>query len=277
MSQEHNEQQPQVQVWNSPEVVKTWEQEIGQRQQVMEEATEEMLLAAGLKSGDRVLDLAAGTGDQSLLAARKVGPAGIVLATDLSLEMLNVAAKRARASGLTNIMTRVMDAEQLNLEERSFDAVICRNGLMLLPHLQSALRGIRRVLKPGGKLAALVWSRNPLHMLPLTILAKYVGKASADLPNPFTLSDPTVFEQALREAGFREVMIRPIPLRLQFASMDAFIESRRAMVAELVGQMSKQVQQQVLNEVRQALSQFEGPEGLVAQGETLLGVGTNPE
>jgi ubiquinone/menaquinone biosynthesis C-methylase UbiE len=277
MSQEHNEQQPQVQVWNSPEVVKTWEQEIGQRQQVMEEATEEMLLAAGLKSGDHVLDLAAGTGDQSLLAARKVGPAGIVLATDLSLEMLNVAAKRARASGLTNIMTRVMDAEQLNLEERSFDAVICRNGLMLLPHLQSALRGIRRVLKPGGKLAALVWSRNPLHMLPLTVLAKYVGKASVDLPNPFTLSDPAVFEQALREAGFREVTIRPIPLRLQFASMDAFMESRRAMVAELVGQTSEQVQQQLLNEVRQALSQFEGPEGLVAQGETLLGVGTNPE
>jgi ubiquinone/menaquinone biosynthesis C-methylase UbiE len=279
MSQERNEQQPQVHVWNSPEVVKTWEQEAGQRQHVMEEATEEMLLAAGLKSGDHVLDLAAGTGDQSILAARKVGPGGIVLATDLSLEMLNVAAKRAQQEELTNIITRVMDAEQLNLEERSFDAVICRNGLMLLPHLQSALRGIRRVLKPGGKLAALVWSspkRNPLHMLPLTILAKYGGKASADLPNPFTLSDPAVFEQALREAGFREVMIRPIPLRLQFASMDAFIESRRGMVAGLMGQMSKQVQQQLLNEVRQALSQFEGPEGFVAQGETLLGVGTNP-
>jgi ubiquinone/menaquinone biosynthesis C-methylase UbiE len=74
MSQERNEQQPQVHVWNSPEVVKTWEQEAGQRQHVMEEATEEMLLAAGLKSGDHVLDLAAGTGDQSILAARKVGP-----------------------------------------------------------------------------------------------------------------------------------------------------------------------------------------------------------
>jgi SAM-dependent methyltransferase len=191
--------------------------------------------------------------------------------------MLNVAAKRAELEGLTNIMTRVMDAEQLDLEERSFDAVICRNGLMLLPHLQSALRGIRRVLKPGGKLAALVWSHNPFHMLPLTILAKYVGKASADLPNPFALSDPAVFEQALRKAGFREVMIRPIALRLQFASMDAFIESRRGMVAGLMGQVSKQVQQQLWNEVRQALSQFEGPEGFVAQGETLLGVGTNPE
>src|SRR5262249_35127754 len=155
------------------------------RQAVMEEATEEMLLAAGLKSGDHVLDLAAGTGDQSILAARKVGPAGMVLATDLSVEMLNVAAKRAQAEGLTTLMTRVMDAEQLNLEESGFDAVICRNGLMLLPHLQSALRGIRRVLKPGSKLAALVWSRNPFHMLPRTILTKYVGNASTNLPNPF--------------------------------------------------------------------------------------------
>ncbi|HEY7419082.1 MAG TPA: methyltransferase domain-containing protein [Ktedonobacteraceae bacterium] len=285
MSRQRNEQQAQARVWNSPEVVKNWEQASGSRQTAMEEATEEMLLAAGLKSGDHVLDLAAGIGDQSLLAARKVGIGGMVLATDLSPEMLNVATKRAQQEGFTTIMTRVMDAEQINLEERSFDAVICRNGLMLLPHLQSALRGVRRVLKPGGKLAALVWSRNPFHLLPLTVLAKYRGKVSAKsdcsktggLPNPFTLSDPAVFEQALREAGFREVMIRPIALRLQFASMDTFFESRRGMIAELTGQMSKQAQQQILNEVRQALSQFEGPEGLVAQGETLLGVGTNPE
>ena len=274
MSQERHEQPPQVNIWNSPEVVKNWEKQTEPRQTVMEEATEEMLLAAGLKSGDHVLDLAAGTGDQSLLAARKVGPEGVVLATDLSVEMLDVTAKRAQTEGFTTIMTRVMDAEQLHLEEGSFDAVICRNGLTQLPHLQAALRGIRRVLKPGGKLAALVWSRNPFHMLPLTILAKYVGEASANLPNPFALSDPAVFEQALREAGFRDVMIRPIALRLQFASMDAFLESRRAMIAVLMGQTSQQVQQQVLNEVRQVMSQFEGPQGLVTSGETLLGVGT---
>jgi ubiquinone/menaquinone biosynthesis C-methylase UbiE len=274
MSQERHEQQPQVNVWKSPEVVKDWEKQTGPRQAAMEKATEEMLLAAGLKSGDHVLDLAAGTGDQSLLAARKVGPAGMVLAIDLSAEMLNVAAKRAQSEGLPTIMTRVMDAEQLDLEERSFDAIICRNGLALSPRLQDTLRGMRRVLKPGGKLAALVWSRNPFHMLPLTILAKYVGEASANLPNPLSLSDPAVFEQALREAGFRDVMIRPIALRLQFASMDAFLESRRVVIAGLMGQMSQHVQQQVLDEVRQGLAQFEGPQGLVTSGETLLGVGT---
>ena len=273
MSQERHEQ-PQVNIWNSSEVVKDWEKHTEPRQTLMEEATEEMLVAAGLKSGDHVLDLAAGTGDQSLQAARKVGPQGMVLATDLSGEMLHVAAKRAQAEGFTNLMTRVMDAEQLTLEERSFDAIICRNGLMHLPHLHTALAGMRRVLKPGGKLAALVWSRNPFHMLPLTVLTKYVGEASANLPHPFTLSDPAVYEQTLREAGFLDVMIRPITLRLQFASMDTFLESIRAVITEVMAQMSQQAQQQAWNEIRQALAQFEGPQGLVASGETLLGVGT---
>ena len=274
MSQERHEQQPQVNIWKAPEVVKDWEKQTETRQSALEEATEEMLLAAGLKSGDHVLDLAAGTGDQSLMAARKVGPAGMVLAIDLSAQMLDVAAKRAQAEGLTAIRTRVMDAGQLDLEEGSFDAIICRNGLSLSPQLHAALRGMRRVLKPGGNVAALVWSRNPFHQLPLTILAKYVGEASANLPNPLSLSDPAVFEQALREAGFRDVMIRPLALRLHFASLDAFLESRRVMIARLLGQMSQHVQQQVLNEVREGLTQFEGSQGLVASGETLLGVGT---
>ncbi|HLZ60099.1 MAG TPA: methyltransferase domain-containing protein [Ktedonosporobacter sp.] len=274
MSQERHEQPPQVNIWNAPEVVKDWEKQTETRQSALEEATEEMLLAAGLKSGDHVLDLAAGAGDQSLMAARKVGPAGMVLAIDLSAEMLDVAAKRAQAEGLTALRTRVMDAEQLDLEEGSFDAIICRNGLSLSPQLHATLRGMRRVLKPGGKVAALVWSRNPFHLLPLTILAKYVGEASANLPNPLSLSDPAVFAQALREAGFRDVLIRPLALRLQFASMDAFLESRKVMIARLLGQRSQHVQQQVLNEVREALTQFEGPQGLVASGETLLGVGT---
>lgn len=274
MSQERHEQPPQVNIWNAPEVVKDWEKQTETRQSAIEEATEEMLVAAGLKSGDHVLDLAAGTGDQSLMAARKVGPAGMVLAIDLSAQMLDAAAKRAQAEGFTAIRTRVMDAGQLDLEEGSFDAIICRNGLSLSPQLQAALRGMHRVLKPGGKLAALVWSRNPFHLLPLTILTKYVGEASANLPNPLSLSDPAVFEQALREAGFRDVMIRPIALRLHFASLDAFLESRRVVIARLLGQASQQVQQQVLNELREGLTQFERPQGLVASGETLLGVGT---
>jgi ubiquinone/menaquinone biosynthesis C-methylase UbiE len=274
MSQEPHESHSQANIWNAPECVRDWEKQTATRQSAIEEATEEMLIAAALKSGDHVLDLAAGTGDQSLMAARKVGPAGMVLAIDLSAQMLEVAAKRAQAEGFTSLRTRVMDAGQLDLEESSFDAIICRNGLSLSPQLPSALRGMRRVLKPGGKLAALVWSRNPFHLIPLTILTKYVGAESARLPNPLSLSDPAVFEQALREAGFRDIMIRPIALRLHFASLDAFLESRSVVIARLLGQAGQHFQQQVLDEVREGLTRFERPEGLVAPGETLLGVGT---
>lgn len=279
MSQEQNESMLQ---WHAPDVAKHWQQEAEQRQQSMEEATRQMLLSAQLKPGDRVLDIAAGTGDQSLLAARLVGPTGWILATDISAEMLQVAARRAQQENLTTIRTQVMDAEQLDLDDETFDAAICRNGLMLLPRLGQALSEIRRVLKPGSTLAALVWSapeRNPLHALPLALLAKYTGAASAcsnasNAHGPFSLADKRRFEQALADAGFREVAIVPIPVQLHFASVGAFLESRRTLVAGMIERLSESDQQQLVQEIYQVLSQFEGPEGLVTSGETLLGVGT---
>jgi len=116
MSQEQSESMPQ---WHSPEVAQHWQQEAEQRQQNMEEATRQMLLSAQLKPGDRVLDIAAGTGDQSILAAHIVGPIGLVLATDISAEMLHVAASRAQQEKLTNISTQVMDAGQLDLDDET--------------------------------------------------------------------------------------------------------------------------------------------------------------
>ncbi|GHO81874.1 methyltransferase [Ktedonobacter sp. SOSP1-85] len=278
MSQEQNQPIPR---WQSPEVAHDFRQEAEQRQQSMEEATRHMLLSAGLKPGDRVLDIAAGTGEQSLLAARLVGPTGWVLSTDISADMLQVAASRAQQEKLTNISTQVMDAAQLDLDDKTFDAVICRNGLMMLgPRFQQALSEIHRVLKPSRKLAALVWSvpeRNPLHALPLALLAKYIGVDPSNAcfsPGPFSLADKRRFEQALADAGFRDVAIQAIPLQLHFASVEAYLESRRLLTASMIGQLSESDQQQLTQEIREVLSQFEGPQGLVTSAETLLGVGT---
>ncbi len=263
--------------WRSTEA-EHWQHDVERRRHDFAEATRRMLEAAGLKPGDHVLDIAAGTGDQSLLAARIVGPSGSVLATDISADMLTIAARVVQQEGVTNITTRVMDAQQVDLEDETFDAVICRLGLMLLPNPQQALREIHRVLKPGGKLAALVWSspkHNPLWSLPLGILSNYASGASSTGPNPFALSDPSVFEQELTEAGFHMVSTQALPFESHYTSSEAFLHSTGSrLIAGVVGQLTRHEQEQLLEEVRQALSQFEGPQGLVAPAELLLGVGS---
>ena len=268
---------PQRSLWSASEA-EHWQQDVERRRHDFAVATECMLAAAGLQPGDHVLDIAAGTGDQSFLAARLVGPGGSILATDISADMLSIAARLAELEGLTNITTRVMDAEQLELEDDTFAAVICRLGLMLLPHPARALREIRRVLKPSGKLAALVWSapeHNPLWSLPLNILSRYASGASSPGPNPFALSDPRVFERELTDAGFHEVSTRALPFQSHYASLEAFLHSTGSrLIAGVLGQLSQQEQQHLLEEVRQALSQFEGSDGLVAPAELLLGVGS---
>jgi len=278
MSEEDKEHMPQKTFWSSSEVAEHWQQDVERRRLDFAEATERMLEAAGLVPGNHILDVAAGTGDQSILAARRVGPDGSILATDLSADMLGIAARVAQQEGLTNITTRVMDAEHLDLEDNAFDAVICRLALMLIPNVQQALKEIRRVLKPGGKLAALVWSapeHNPLFSLPLAIVATYARGASSHGPDPFALSDPRVFERELTEAGFDEVITRALPFESHYASLDAFLHSTASrLTAGVMGQLSKPEQQQLLGEVRQALSQFEGAHGLVAPAELLLGVGS---
>jgi hypothetical protein len=130
------------------------------------------------------------------------------------------------------------------------------------------------VLKPGQKLAALVWStpdRHPLLSVSLAIVAKYSSQ-SADAPDPFSLAGSGVFEQAFKAAGFREVRIQAIPLQFHFASMEAFLQL--PVLANTMEQLNQSDQQRLREEVEQALRQFERPQGLVFPAEMLLGVGT---
>lgn len=235
-------------LWSASEAER-WQQDVERRRHDFAAATHRMLEAAGLGPGDHVLDIAAGTGDQSLLAAHIVGPSGSILATDNSADMLTIAARVAQQEGLTTITTRVMDAEQLDLEDNAFDAVICRLGLMLLPHSERALSEIHRVLKPGRTLAALVWSapeHNPLWSLSLAILSSYASGASSPGPHPFALSDPRVFERELTDAGFHEVRIRALPFTSHYASLEAFLHSTGSrLIAGVLGQLNQHEQQRL--------------------------------
>jgi ubiquinone/menaquinone biosynthesis C-methylase UbiE len=269
-------------IFASSEVAEQWQRGKAQRDEVNALANEKMLDLAYLHAGSRVLDVAAGTGDQTLLAARRVGPTGYVLATDLSATMLNVAAEAARKAGLDNVDTRVMDAENLDLDADSFDAVICRMGLMLFPNPVKALIGMHRVAKPAGKVVALVWSaqeKNPCRGLPLTILRRFGGNFSAapGLGLMFALGDSGILEDTFRAGGFHEVAVHTVTTRWRFPSTAEAIRAIKNSfpgLDRIMAQLSDADRERAWNEIEKELSQFEGSNGFEAPGEVLIGVGT---
>src|SRR5439155_12666303 len=200
----------------SRDAVEAWQRSSAARNATLAAATERMLDLAALRPGAHVLDLGTGTGDQAFAAAARVGPQGHVLATDISAQMVAEAAAGAARAGLGNIATRVLDVAAIDLEPDRWDAVISRLGLMFTPDLAAALTGARRVLRAGGRLAVIVWStleRNPFHATPLAVL-RALGRPAppdAELVRAFSLAAPGVLAQALAAAGFRDVVVEPVP------------------------------------------------------------------
>jgi len=261
--------------WASPEVAEQWSRRQARRDKTYGPATEMMLDLADLRTGNRVLDLAAGTGDQTLMAARRVGPKGYVLATDLSAAMLNLAAEAARKADLTNIETRVMNAENLDIEADSFDAIVCRLGLMLFSNPPKALRETHRVLKGGGKLAALVFStaeRNPYQGLPLAIVCRLGGTMSPQ----FSLSEPGVIEETFSAGGFPGITVHTVSFRRYFSSVGEAIQSLRdaIFIREAMGKLDDAEREQGWTEIERELGKLHGPDGLELPGEMLIAVGT---
>jgi SAM-dependent methyltransferase len=194
--------------------------------------------------------------------------------------MLNLAAAAIRDAGLSNVETRVMDAANIDLEADSFDAVICRQGLMLFPERDKALVGMRRVVKPGSRVVALVWSsteKNPYHWLPLAI-ARRVGNIPSpgpEVPGMFTLGEPSILEALFRTAGFLEVFIQVVPLRRRFASVAEAVGGMQTPILEqLTAKLSDTEREQVRVEVEQEFNRFQGPTGVEFPAELLIAVGT---
>jgi ubiquinone/menaquinone biosynthesis C-methylase UbiE len=267
--------------WGLSESADWWSAGQAARQQTLGAATEMMLDMAGVQPGSRVLDVASGTGDSTLMAARRVGATGSVLAADISASMLNVAAETARKEGLTNVETRVVDAENLSLDADSFDAVICRIALMLFPNPARALGEMRRVVKPGGKAAAIVFSaieKNPYHAIPLEIIRR-LGKIPPPAPGEpwmFALGDPLALEELYKQAGFLNVSVQAVPIQRRFQSTAHAIRTMRNNVGdlrELMGRLNESDRELAWAEIEQKLRQFEGPNGFEAPGEVLIGVG----
>jgi ubiquinone/menaquinone biosynthesis C-methylase UbiE len=241
-----------------------------------------MLDLANIQVDDRVLELAAGMGDLAVMTARRVGPNGYVLATDISDSMLRYTADAAREAGVTNVETRVMDAENLDIAPDSFNVALCRFALMLFPNAAKALAGVHRALKPAGRFAVTVWStaeKNPFHGLPLAIVSR-LAKIPAPQPGQpglFTLSGQGVLEACYAKAGFHDVAVRTFSVQRRFPSAAEAIEAMKdsfPRLKALMDKLSDTDRELAWSEIERQLSQFEGPSGFNAPGEWLVGVGT---
>jgi len=272
-----------VRTWDSAEAAQVWKRGAARRAEAVAAATEKMLAAAELRPGMRVLDLAAGTGDQTLLAAQRVGAAGSVLATDISSSMLSVAEEAARDAGLANIQTLAADASTIDLPEGEFDAAICRFGLMFVPDLHAALVLVRRALKPGARFATLVWSteaENPYIALQLGVVRdmRRMPSPPPTLARTVSLSEPGHLERALRDAGFQDIQVTSASTPRDFASLDeafdAMFTSSPAR-ADLTRGMTDAELEQYAAELKGQLVRFVQADGRCSlPGEALLGVGS---
>ena len=268
--------------WERKETADWWSAAQARRRQIYGAATEMMLEVAAIQPSSRVLDVAAGTGEQTLMAARRVGPTGYVLATDHSSSMLNVAAEAARKEGLKNVETRVMNAENLELDVDSFDAVICRQALMLFPNPAKGLTEMRRVVKPEGKVAVIVFSaleKNPYQGIVFAIVQR-LGNIPPPAPGEpwmFALGDRGALEDLYRRTGFLNVSVHTIPIQRRFPSAADDIRRMRngaGDMRELMNQLNETERERAWVEIEEQLRRFEGPNGLEVPGEVLIGVGT---
>lgn len=247
-------------------------------------ATDKMLEMAGITSGHRVLDIAAGAGEQSITAAKKVGASGYVLATDISSNILEYAKQMAQRAGVNNIETKVMDGENLTLEDETFDAVISRVGLIYFPDQQKALKEMLRVLKPGGKVAAIVYStpeRNKFFSVPVSIIRNR-AKLPPPLPGqpgPFSLGAEGIIEKVFSQAGFKNVISELVesPLLLSSAKECVLFEKESfGALHQMMSGLSDSEKESVWNEIERELQKFESGNGFAGPCEMVVAVGEKP-
>jgi SAM-dependent methyltransferase len=194
--------------------------------------SERLVEMAGVKRGDRVLDVAAGLGEPSLTAARVVGPEGKIVATDITPEMLEYGRERAAAAGLDNIEFVEADASSLDFPPNSFDAALSRWGIIFEPEAEAATARIRGVLKPGTRMAISSWGppeRVPMIALPMRTVMMRLNVPQPPPGTPGPLSRPTLEALAgvLEGGGFTDVKVDELEVETQWDTVDDFIRFTR--------------------------------------------------
>jgi SAM-dependent methyltransferase len=187
-----------------------------------------MVELAGIRAGSNVLDVATGIGEPALTAARRVGAKGRVLGTDLAPQMLVLARERAIEAGLSNVLFREADAQELDFDARLFDAALCRWGVMLFLDPLAALKSVRRSIRPGARFVAAVWGTEeqvPFISIPIQVARRELGTPPppADAPGPLRLGRPGALEELYSRAAFVDVVSEERNVTMSYASSAEYV------------------------------------------------------
>ena len=232
----------QQQDWNR--VAPGWEKWDHVFEQQMTFLNHRLVADARLRTGMQALDLGSGTGYPALLAAQVVGASGRVIGMDLADQMLVAADRKAKHLGLTNVSFRTGDVTTLPFDRASFDAVTSRFCLMFLPEIPKTASEIARVLKPGGWVAAAVWSapdKNPSIRLPLQAIGQVIDLPPPDpaAPGIFRLATPGDLAGMLQQAGLTDVTDQEFLAEWSYASAEDYYTSLTEIAAPIQNLMAK--------------------------------------
>jgi ubiquinone/menaquinone biosynthesis C-methylase UbiE len=229
--------------------------------------------------------VATGLGEPALTAARRVSPGGRVVATDIAPGMIALARERAAEAGVDNVEFVEVDAEALDLAEGEFDAVLSRWGLMFFPDLPGAVARMRRVLVPGGRLAATVWTepeRSPMVALAMRVAAQRLElpPPGPGVPGPFALADLPALEAVISAAGFEDVRSERVAIQAEYESAEEYGAFMRDIAAPIHGMLASRPPEEaesLWDAIVDAARPFEQDGGrIVLPGETVCVVARKP-
>jgi ubiquinone/menaquinone biosynthesis C-methylase UbiE len=245
-------------------------------------ATNLMLDLAEVRAMAKVLDVAAGAGGQTIVAAKRVGPTGKVTATDISAKILEKAAENAKKARLLNVEIKQVDGEEMEFKENSYHAAISRVGLIYFPDQQKALKAILHALRPGGRFSTITYStpeNNKFFSIPVSIIRQKANlpAPAPGQPGPFSLGADGALEEALTRAGFKDVKVRKISAPLMMPSAAECVrfekESFGALHTMLSG-LDDAAKEEAWKEIEESLKQFEKDGAFEGPCELIVGCGT---
>ena len=211
------------QSWNS--VAAGWQKWWQTVEKGAQKVSDRLIELAEIKPGQKVLDLATGIGEPAITAARIVGKMGQVTATDISANMLSLAKQRAMSLGMQDVIEfKEGDIETIDLVPSSFDAVLCRWGLMFLPDLNAGLSNIYRSLIEGGHFSSAVWAspgQDTLSATTMNIVIKETNSKppAPGTPGPFSLSDENNLKNSFITSGFKDLVTERMTVSFDFESL----------------------------------------------------------